>query len=229
MPSSSFWGVSTRELVTLDVETGVTTSVGNTGDKFASITFGSDGTLYGITGDGATSPQSLYSLSTTTAAATLLTSRGAPVEEVTDGEALGFNPTDDLLYRGSGIGPPNTAEIFETIDPGTLTIVNVPLSGFDYEELTALLYLDGEFYAADLGDPLVDMPQLHRITPAGVVSLVGDLDHVSKGLIPATLPPPQTVPALPQSALIILILAVFLTGRASMADSNSERPFSFTS
>lgn len=86
MPSSSFWGVSTRELVTLDVETGVTTSVGNTGDKFASITFGSDGTLYGITGDGVTSPQSLYSLSTTTAAATLLTSRGTPVEEVTDGD-----------------------------------------------------------------------------------------------------------------------------------------------
>ncbi len=92
-------GVSTRELVTLDVETGVTTSVGNTGDKFASITFGSDGTLYGITGDGATSPQSLYSSSTTTAAATLLTSRGTPVEEVTDGEALGFNPTDGLLIE----------------------------------------------------------------------------------------------------------------------------------
>ncbi len=98
----------------------------------------------------------------------------------------------------------------------------MPLSGFDYEELTALLYLDGEFYAADLGDPLVDMPQLHRITPAGVVSLVGDLDHVSKGLIPISFPAPQPVPALPLSALVILIIAVILTGRAGMAVARSQ-------
>jgi hypothetical protein len=218
-------GVSTRELVTLDVETGDATSVGNTSDKFATIAFGGDGTLYGITGDGATTPQSLYRLSTADATKTLLTGFGVPEEGVTDGEALAFNPADGQLYRGSGIGAPNIAEIFERIDPGTLTIVNVPLSGFDYEELTALLYLGGQFYAADLGDPLVDMPQLVRITPAGAVSFVGDLDHISKGLIHATftLPEPQPVPSLPQSALIIVIIALILTGAPACALQTPDR------
>lgn len=216
-------GVSTRELVTLDVETGDATSVGNTSDKFATITFGGDGTLYGITGDGATTPQSLYRLSTVDATKTLLTGFGAPEENVTDGEALAFNPADGQLYRGSGIGAPNTAEIFETIDPDTLTIVNVPLSGFDYEELTALLYLGGQFYAADLGDPLVDMPHLLRITPAGAVSFVGDLDHVSRGMIHATRLVPQPVPSLPQTALIIVIIALILTGAPACALQTPDR------
>jgi hypothetical protein len=208
-------GVSTRELVTLDPDTGVATSVGDTGDQFATITFASDGTLYGITGDGAAVPQTLYTLSTVDATPTFLASFGAPEEGVTDGEVLAFNPVDGLLYRASGIGPPNSAEIFETIEPGTLARVNVPLSGFDYEELTALAYVEGGFYAGDLGDALVDMPRFFRITTGGTVTFLGNMDHVSKGLVlvqPLGLP----VPALSNPLRGVLLMAVMLIGCARL-------------
>jgi hypothetical protein len=209
----------TRELATLDPDTGVATSVGDTGDKFAAITFASDGTLYGMTGDGAADPQTLYTLNTGTAEATPLGSFGPPVEErVTDGEALAFNPADGLLYRASGIGLPNITEIFETIEPGPLAVVNVGLSGYDYEELTALVHVTGGFYAADLGDPDVDIPHLLRITAGGEVSCLscpGVMDHVTKGLVPV---PPfgVSVPALSSPLHGILFVTVMLAGCARL-------------
>jgi hypothetical protein len=178
------------ELVTLDDLTGVATSVGNTSDKFAGIAFADDGTLYGVSGDGGIIPESLYSLSTIDASATFIMF----LEDGSDGETLAFNPDDGLLYHASGIGTPNQAnngEIFETIDPGTLNITNVPLSGFDYEELTALVYSDGDFFAADLGDASVDDPGFLHITTGRVVTFVGNLNHVSKGLTPYQLPEPS--------------------------------------
>ncbi len=200
-------------LVSLNTRTGVATSIGDTGEKFAALTFASDGTLYAMTGDGAATPQSLYTLSKTDASNTFLASRGVPEQNVTDGEALSFNPGDGLLYRASGIGPPNTAEVFETIDPGTLGVLNIPLSGFDYEELTALLYLGGEFYAGDVGDSIVDMPQFMRITTGGAVSFLGNMDHVTKGLILA--PPP--VPTLQPLSIGVVVLTLMLVGCAGAA------------
>jgi hypothetical protein len=211
-------GVPTRELATLDPDTGVATSVGNTGDKFATIAFASDGTLYGITGDGAAEPQKLYTLSKVDATPTFVANFGVPEEGVTDGEALAFNPDDGLLYRASGIGPPNTAEIFETIEPGTLAVVNIPLSGFDYEQLTALAKVGGGFYAGDLGDALVDMPRFFCITTGGAVTFLGDMDHVTKGLVPVQPQPFSCVPvaAISDPLLGVLAVAVMLIGCAGL-------------
>jgi len=184
------------ELVTLE-DSGVATSIGNTSDKFAGIAFTDDGTLYGVSGDGGIIPESLYTLSTVDASATFIMTLGAG----SDGETLAFNPDDGLLYHASGIGSQNQAsngEIFETINPDPehpdyLDVTNVPLSGFDYEELLALTYSDGDFYAADLGDYAVDMPGLLHITTGGVVTFVGDLDHVVKGITLYELPEPAQV------------------------------------
>src|SRR5262249_8465041 len=93
----------TRELVTINPATGVASSVGNTGDRFAGLAFNSNGTLYAVIGDKKDSveglpPETLFTLNTFTAAPTqvLVLGRG------NDGEALGFNPNDGLLYRASG-------------------------------------------------------------------------------------------------------------------------------
>jgi hypothetical protein len=179
-------GISFRHLVTLDEWTGVATSVGSTGNKFAGLAFASDGTLYAVTGDGGGIPESLFTLSTVDGSPTLVRELGAG----SDGETLAFNPDDGLLYHASGIGTPNhpNGEQFETIDPDTLVITNVPLSGFDYEELTALTYSDGGFFAGDLGNAAVDMPGFFRITTSGAVTFLGDMDHVSKGLVPVPEP-----------------------------------------
>ena len=185
-------GTSFRRLVTLDEWTGVATDVGDTGNRFAGMAFASDGTLYAVTGDGGGVPESLFTLSTVDASSNLVRELGAG----SDGETLAFNPDDGLLYHASGIGTPNNpnGEKFETVDPDTLIVTNVPLSGFDYEELTSLTFLDGGFFAGDLGNSAFDDPGFFRITTGGAVTFLGDMDHVSKGLVLALDPPPTPTP-----------------------------------
>ena len=166
-----------------------------------------------MTGDGGGVPESLFTLSTADASSSLVMELGAG----SDGETLAFNPDDGLLYHASGIGAPNppnseNGEIFETIDPDTLAVTNVPLSGFDYEELTALTFSDGGFFAGDLGDSAVDMPRFFRITTGGAVIFLGNMDHVTKGLVPVAPPPP--VPALQNPIIGALVLALMLVGGA---------------
>lgn len=132
-------GQSGRELVTIGIDTGVCTSIGNTGDNFASIAFTLTGTLYGVTGDGAATPQSLFTLSTTDATSTFVMAL-SPGVGISAGEALGSNPDDGFLYRASGFGVQNLDEIFHRINPGTLGVTGVILKGDQYSEATAMTY-----------------------------------------------------------------------------------------
>ena len=171
-------GQFARELVTINPTTGVATSIGNTGDRFAGITFIADGTLYGVTGDGAAVPETLYRLNKTNAVPNFVRSLG----NGNDGETIGFNPEDGQIYHASGIGTPNVSEIFEYVFP-TLAITNVPLSRVDYQEALALVDNGAAFLLAD-GPPLLisGIRNLHSVTDAGVVSLIGPMDHPAKGL-----------------------------------------------
>jgi cell division septation protein DedD len=191
-------GTSFRRLVTLDESTGVATDVGDTGNRFAGMAFASDGTLYAVTGDGGGVPESLFTLSTVDASSNLVRELGAG----SDGETLAFNPDDGLLYHASGIGTPNNpnGEKFETVDPDTLIVTNVPLSGFDYEELASLTFLDGGFFAGDLGNAAFDDPGFLRITTGGAVTFLGNMDHVSKGLVLMLEPTPTPTPTATPSA-----------------------------
>ena len=88
----------------------------------------------------------------------------------------------------------------EDTSDGSDDPTSVDLSGDDYVEITALTYLDGGFFAGDLGDETVDMPHFFRITTTGVVTDLGAMDHVSKGLVRA---PPQ-LPTLSTALLGVL-------------------------
>ena len=118
-------------------------------------------------------------------------------------------------YHASGLGNQNNAavgEIFETFDPNTLAITNVPLSGFDYEGLTSLLYRDGAFFAGDLNP--TGASRFFRITTGGVVSYLGDMDHVAKGLVPVA---PPAVPALSTALLGLLAGSLLICGRMTLS------------
>ncbi len=171
-------GQAGRELVTIIPDTGVATSIGDTGDRFSALAFNGAGVLYAVTGDGAGVPETLYTLSLVTATPTFVMTLGNGNE----GEALAFNPDDDLLYPTSGLGIPNINEIYETINPTLLSSNQITLLGQDYAEATAMGFLgNSEFYLADLGR------RLYRINTEGVVGLDGACDHGTKGLAPFAL------------------------------------------
>ena len=94
-------------LAKLDPATGAATIIGNTGICFASLAFHSNGTLYGVTNSEGAVPPSLFTLDTTNATPTFLTSFGT-VEAGSGyisfgGSALAFNPNDALLYRSGHV------------------------------------------------------------------------------------------------------------------------------
>jgi hypothetical protein len=111
--------LSNSVLVTLDEQTGVAQFIGGTGERFAGIAFTSDGSLYGVSGDGSALASHLFSIDPTTGITDLL----GELATGSDGETLAFNPDDGLLYHASGIGNQNQAngEVFDKLDPADCT------------------------------------------------------------------------------------------------------------
>lgn len=172
---------SGRQLATVDPATGVATSLGTTSDAFASIAFRIDGTLFGVTGDGANVPETLYTIDRNTAVSTQVMALG----NGTDGEAIAFDPLDLSIYHASGIMVQNATEVFERIDAFTFAITPITLAGYDYDEVLGMTHwTGGNLLAADLNDDLV------LIDTLGQVTRLGSLDHDAKGL--AFVPAPAT-------------------------------------
>jgi parallel beta-helix repeat protein len=178
--TGTLWGIlkiqeqKERELVTINPSTGVATSIGNLGDRFAGIAFNSEGVLFGITGDGASVSETLYTIDKSDASLNLICELGRG----NDGEAIAIDDSD-VLYHASGLGRPNISEIFEKItNPSVCSEPQlIPLSGYDYAELTAMTFWSGEgFLAADLNFDFVSISQ------EGEVVFIGNMDHQSKGL-----------------------------------------------
>jgi uncharacterized repeat protein (TIGR01451 family) len=175
-------GATGRTLGKVDPLTGDVTVIGDTGDFFAGIAFDCNGNLYGVTGDGANVAESLFLLNQTNGQPTLVGALG----NGDFGEAIGFNPTDNLMYHASGF---NTV-IFESFDPTSppFTFMNISIVGtaLENEEPGALafeastgnlLWKQGSTFG--MSPP----PQLlFRVTTAGVEMLVGTFDHRVKGL-----------------------------------------------
>lgn len=111
--------VSGRLLITLDLTTGVGVEIGNLGDNFSSITFRSDGQMFGVTGDGATVPRTLYLINKADATKAAVQTFGAGA----DGEVIAYNSTDGLLYHWS-------RGVFESVlATAPYTITNIPITG----------------------------------------------------------------------------------------------------
>jgi parallel beta-helix repeat protein len=110
----------------------------------------------------------------TTAAPTLVRALGRG----DSGETITFNSNNGRIYHASGLNTP----IFESFVPPSGAITDIPVSGFEYFEATALTFslADGLFLMADL-----DL-NFMRVTTGGVVTFVGFMDHTSKGFAPVT-------------------------------------------
>ena len=114
--------VSGRVLITINPATAVGAVVGNLGDNFASIAISNSGQMFGVTGDGAAAPETLYLIDKATGAKTVATALGNGA----DGEVIAFNPADGNLYHWSG----NGTVVFERISATPPYIItNIPISG----------------------------------------------------------------------------------------------------
>lgn len=154
----------TRTLGTMDLNSGVITAVGLLSDKVAGIAFDANGELYGLTGNGGTDSSTLFSIDKATAVMTNLVAMDGSND---DGEALGFNFDDGLMYRSSG----NPTNEMTSINLNTLAIITLPVTSTDdIGEGVSLLYdIDtGLFLGSDRDE------QLTTLNPStGVESVIG--------------------------------------------------------
>lgn len=176
---------NTRLLATIGTLSGNATVIGDTGDFFAGLAFTNDGTLFAVTGNGGNTPNTLFTLNTIDATA-------SPVCQLPDqppfagGQALAFDPDSELLFHASGNSEEGGTRIFESIDNFLPLDPLAPCpvtprgpTGDAYNEGTALVFA-GSFLLADLGN--TQEGHLYSISNDGVVTSIGPMDHVSKGL-----------------------------------------------
>ncbi|MCB9882583.1 MAG: hypothetical protein H6834_12405 [Planctomycetes bacterium] len=169
-------GVTERHLATINPTTGEITSIGDLGDNFANLTLTDAGTMFGITGDGATTPETIFTIDPTNAMTTLFLARGIG----NDGETLAFNPSNGLLYHASGrngqLNDPAAGPNLETIDPVTMAVNAVTLSGFASDEFLGMIALpNGNLLVANLDNELL------TIDGAAVITMTVTTDHQIKG------------------------------------------------
>lgn len=171
----SLVALATKNLLRVDPDTGICVDVGDTGEKFAGIAFDSSGQLWGISGDGGLQPESLFKIDKNTAASTFVLALGGGGP----GEALGFNPFDGKLYHGSGNGVPNdpiAGTIYETIDPVTLQVTNIPLQTANLIGIQSLTRLNASaMIFTDFGLALM------HLSTGGAITTLGTMDHLAKG------------------------------------------------
>ena len=170
-----------RQLAIIDPATGIATDMGTTGDLFAGLAFDGAGTLYGVTGDGNLYGEqpALFEMSTSGGFHTLLTYLGNGI----NGEGIGFNPNDQMMYHCSGAEEFDT--VFEKIDLDTYQITDIsiyetPLEDGEARGLTwwpeqnVFLWIQGN-------GP--DSTNLYSVTPDGsTIEFIGQMDHKSKGI-----------------------------------------------
>ena len=128
--------------------------------------------LYGLTGRGGTPKATLHVIDQTDASVT-------PVLQLNDnngGQVIAYNPDDGHLYHWTG-WPASNAR-FERINLETLTVTDIPLSGFATNEIYSATYdpLTGVFLTSDLSRNLA------TVTIGGVRTYVGTTDNWVRGL-----------------------------------------------
>ncbi|HEY6162325.1 MAG TPA: T9SS type A sorting domain-containing protein [Bacteroidia bacterium] len=129
---------SGRSLGTIDLNTGMVSIIGNLGDNFSSLTFNGNNTLLGVTGDGASVPETVFRINTSTAATSLLRALGNGA----DGEIICYNPTDNMVYHWSG----NGTIVYEKFDTSGVTVTNIPIIGTTNGETFGMVHLSGNTF-----------------------------------------------------------------------------------
>jgi len=173
-----------RAFGTLDVATGVI-SVISPVDRFSSLAFLPDGTLYGVTGAGATIPKRLYTFDKITGVPTLVGALGHGA----DGEVICYDSDAAVMYHWTG-GGSSIMESFPLALPLVVTNVSFGISGLG--EVFGCQYVGNHtFMVFDINS------RVRLVTSAGVLSVVPDAVAATfqdiRGTLSAEMPAPHHV------------------------------------
>lgn len=153
--------VTGRLLGIFNPKTDTVTTIGNMGVNISSITFHSNGTLFAVSGDGATPSETLFTVDPTTAVLTIAATLGNGA----DGEVIAYNPDDDMIYHFSGNGTV-IMESFPSAAPYTpITPISAAL-GSGGETFGAVYMGGGEFLIGNISS------NLRMVSTTGVVGPV---------------------------------------------------------
>jgi len=161
-----------RYLATLNEGANTITKIANLSDKISGIACNSLGALFGISGDGATLPRRLFSINKTSGVMTQLADFSADIND--DGESIGFNSTDNFMYRlagGNYVYKINLSNNTETLI--TDALANAGVSGH-------ALYYDGSNFISMTNS-------MCTMTAAGVQTNCNQIDLNIKGILPRTI------------------------------------------
>ncbi|MDX1407885.1 MAG: hypothetical protein R3330_07120, partial [Saprospiraceae bacterium] len=169
-----------RRLVTVDPATGLCTDIGALSTGYAGLAFNADGSvLWGVTGDGGSPSESLFELDQTNASEMFLCTLG----NGTDGETIGFNPANGILYHASGhFGAGLIFESIDNVGVDPCGVTNIPIgSPLNDEEAQAITWWGSENVFLWKQGHFPNGP-LFRVETNGSAVLVGNMDHQAKGL-----------------------------------------------
>jgi hypothetical protein len=139
-----------RYLGTINPATGAVTIIGNIGDRMSNIIFLPSGKLIGVSGNGALTPESLFSIDLTTGAPTFIRTLGAG----SAGESIGYCPDNGYIYHRSGLG----TQAYEKIDTVNYNITPLPQTNNPGAETFCMLYTgNGNFFSNDGNNSVVNI------------------------------------------------------------------------
>lgn len=177
-----------RALQTVDTMTMTYTQVGDLGDKFTCLAFDPSGQMFATTGNGATTPETLFTIDKATGTKTLARALGNGA----DGEVIAYNPNDQFMYHWSG----NGTVVFEKFPatPPYDPITNIVISGAPGGETFGAHFdpVAGDFIVFNINSQVVRTTTSGAYTsPMGAAALPDDLRTPAYGLTP----PQNVVPA----------------------------------
>jgi hypothetical protein len=154
-------GVTGRAFGTLNLDTAVFTMISAI-DRFSSLEFLPDGTLYGVTGAGAMVSKTMHTIDLTTGAATVV----ATFTGGADGEHICYDPDAALMYRFSG-NSTSVMESFALATPDARTVVVPDFT--DISEVFGCRYVGNHsFLVYDIAS------QVRMVDATGTVTVVPD-------------------------------------------------------
>jgi hypothetical protein len=156
-------------LATIDPYSGDARLIGDLGDVFSSITFDSRGTLWGMTPTWARLPSALHTVDPATA----IPSFRASLPGGDGGEEIAYQEDADLLWHVAGA----SARVQETVDPQSLALSPVPITGLPWARPTSVFYDTEALWFIMACDSV-----MYRIYRDGLATQFSISDHTINGL-----------------------------------------------